>query len=262
MRLKLQLNTPENSIIDFNYHYSLSAAIYKRLRFGSAEFSSFLHDIGFVLKGKNYKLFTFALKFRGKSVNGKYLNFVDNNIILYISSPLIDSFIKNFVSGSFTENSIIINSNGIETTFNITQIESLPQPTFTNNMKFKMLSPLIVSTKQDNGLPYYFKFNDDINEINRILNINLRNKYETINNKNANDKEIKIQWDEEYLKRIRRPEDVTRLISIKPKHKPECKYRANFLPFNISGDTSLIATGYECGFGEKNSMGFGMADTN
>lgn len=33
-------------------------------------------------------------------------------------------------------------------------------------------------------------------------------------------------------------------------------------PFTITGDQRLIKLGYECGFGEKNSMGFGMADTD
>jgi CRISPR-associated endoribonuclease Cas6 len=33
-------------------------------------------------------------------------------------------------------------------------------------------------------------------------------------------------------------------------------------PFTIEGDPELIKVGYECGFGEKNSMGFGMAEVS
>jgi CRISPR-associated endoribonuclease Cas6 len=30
-------------------------------------------------------------------------------------------------------------------------------------------------------------------------------------------------------------------------------------PFTLKGDTELMKIGYEAGYGEKNSMGFGMA---
>jgi len=62
LRLLLTLKADEGNLISFNYHYHLSSAIYKLLQFGSEEFSAFLHDTGFKLNGKSYKLFTFALK--------------------------------------------------------------------------------------------------------------------------------------------------------------------------------------------------------
>ncbi|XQN73916.1 CRISPR-associated endoribonuclease Cas6 [Methanothermococcus sp. Ax23] len=34
--------------------------------------------------------------------------------------------------------------------------------------------------------------------------------------------------------------------------------RCSELVFKVEGDYDLIRFGYECGFGEKNSMGFGM----
>lgn len=63
MRLKLNL-LPENSPhLHVNYNYALSAAIYNLLRFSSKEASEYLHDVGFTIQGKSYKLFSFAIGF-------------------------------------------------------------------------------------------------------------------------------------------------------------------------------------------------------
>lgn len=62
MRLKVHLEAQDDSLT-CNYNYSLSAAIYSYLKLSSPDFAAFLHDIGYTHLGRNYKLFTFALKF-------------------------------------------------------------------------------------------------------------------------------------------------------------------------------------------------------
>ena len=87
MRLKITLKADKGSLISFNYHYHLSAAIYRLLQFGSKEFSAFLHDIGFKLNGKAYKLFTFALRFEKYTNLQNALRLDEPKAFLYISSP-------------------------------------------------------------------------------------------------------------------------------------------------------------------------------
>ena len=48
---------------------------------------------------------------------------------------------------------------------------------------------------------------------------------------------------------------MTRLVDYKG-----IKIRGVVSPFHVIGAPELIHIGYECGFGDKNSMGFGMAD--
>ena len=38
------------------------------------------------------------------------------------------------------------------------------------------------------------------------------------------------------------------------------KIKGIMCPFGVSGSPALIQIGYECGFGDKNSAGFGMAE--
>lgn len=63
MRLKLKLKAKDSpAVIPVNYQYYFSAAVYLLLKFGSPEFSKFLHDQGFNLNGKKFKLFVFGLR--------------------------------------------------------------------------------------------------------------------------------------------------------------------------------------------------------
>lgn len=258
MRLKISLSISELKPISFNYHYQFSSAIYLLLKFGSPEFANFLHDIGYKLNGKQYKLFTFALKFEKYKTTQKEIILESPNVNLFVTSPKIDEFIKNFVIGSFERTFFYISIGGNEYKFLIRNMELLPEPEFKNEMSFTMISPMVLSTvKEANGklLTYYLR-PEDIKDINRILTQNLRNKYRLINNRTSSG-EVKISWDEDYLKRHSR---LTKKITINEYGLSPVDVIGIQAPFKISGDPELIQVGYQCGVGEKNSMGFGMIE--
>lgn len=258
MRLKISLQAKELKPISFNYHYQFSSAIYLLLKFGSPEFSDFLHNNGYKLNGKQYKLFTFAVKFESyRTLNSSILP-TSPNINLTVSSPKIDEFIKNFVIGSFDRTFFYISFAGDENKFLIKNMELLPEPDYADEMKFAMNSPMILSTvKEYNGKlsPYYLRPNE-IEEINRILSQNLRNKYELLYNKKVEGK-VEIEWDKEYLSRNSR---VTKKVTINENGRYPVDVIGILAPFKVKGEKELIKVGYESGFGEKNSMGFGMVE--
>lgn len=258
MRLVLKLSTQSNSSLSLNYHYALSAAIYNLLRFGSPEFSEFLHDIGYQTKGKKYKLFCFALKFEHITIQYGRIKLLKPSASLYITSPLVDDFLKNFVIGSFEEQSIKLNDKSISTEFSIQQIEYVPEITYSSEMKFISLSPIVLSTRREyNGKEQqYFLRPDDHNDINRILTQNLKNKFSALNNQEMDSGDLELNWDKEYLQRHKR---VTKKITINQNGRFPIDVIGIQAPFTLKGDPGLISIGYECGFGEKNSMGFGMA---
>lgn len=267
MRLKLTLKIVGNKQLPLNYNYPLSATIYKLLQFGSPAFSEFLHEIGFQEKGKSYKLFSFALRFNKiPEINNNRFYLKSENVSLFISSPLIDTFIQNFIIGTFENQFIEINYNNINSKFVIEQVESLPAPIFSNTSKFTLLSPLVIATKKEsNGklIPRYFRYYDDINEINRVFNQNLINKYKLVHNKDYQGNGIKFSWDTNYIdKRLAANKKVTKLITVTKKGGIVTNIKANEIPFTLVGDIELIKIGYECGFGSQNSLGFGLADAN
>ncbi len=266
MRVLLKLRAKKDSQLIVNYNYPLSAAIYKFLRFGSKEFSDFLHDIGFKSAGKTYKLFSFALRFDKFKINDQHIHLLEPNASLIISSPLVEQFIQNFIIGTFQEQQIELKQSGIKTIFTVEQIESLPSTFFQDKMKFIMLSPMILSTKQKyNGKlkQYYLRYNDPIDEINHVLNGNLKNKFKLIHDKAYNGKGVKLSWDENYIERMRaKKKRITKKVTIRKGSYLKIDLIGNQLPFEIEGDKDLIKVGYECGFGEKNSLGFGLVETN
>ncbi len=266
MRITIKLKCSPNSRLPINYNYALSAAIYKLLRFGSEDFAEFLHNIGFKNAGKTYKLFSFALRFNKFKIQNQTIHLLEPTAFLIITSPLIEEFIQNFIVGTFAQQKIEIISGEFKTVFYIEQIESLPPISFQNKMKFIMLSPMILSTKQKyNGKlqQYYFRYNDPMEEINRVLNQNLINKSEIIKNKEYSEDGVKIKWDEKYIQRMEaKKKRLTKKITVRKSEQIKIDLIGNQLPFEIEGDTELIKIGYECGFGEKNSLGFGLVETN
>jgi len=290
MRLRLTLKITGTKELPLNYNYPLSAAIYKLLQFGSAEFSEFLHEIGYQEKGKTYKLFSFALRFeKPPKISNNRFYLKSDKIFLIISSPLIESFIKNFVIGTFQNQVIEVVSENIKTILAVEQVETLPEPKFENSMYFTLLSPLVLATKKKsqtrisqidtNGkkqtrisrlslwgidtneklIPRYFRYYDDINEITRVFNQNLMNKYKLIHNSEYDGEPLKFQWDTEYIdKRLNQNKKVTKLIS-STINGNVINIKANEIPFTLEGDVVLMKVGYECGFGSQNSLGFGLA---
>ncbi len=270
MRLKLNLNAESSKpSIPINYNYYFSAAIYLLLKFGSKEFAQFLHDTGFRLDGKKFKLFTFGLELKKYQLKDGLFLLLDPEVKLIISSPMIDTFIQNFLIGSFEKQNLNINYpaclNSFKmagrkdhtTQFTITQVESLPEPEFKEEMNFSLISPLVASTvvdKDGKRLPYYFRYDDK--DLPRVIQKNLIEKYKVIHNKDINIPKFEFRFDPEEIER--RNGKVSKLITIAEGTPQETKIKAIQCGFKIKTDPELIKVGYECGFGEKNSMGFGL----
>ena len=263
MRLKLTLKLANSNLISANYNYSLSSAIYKLLNFGSPEFAEFLHDTGFGLNGKKYKLFSFALRLGKIKIFNDVFKVEQNKVQLFVTSPKLEKFVKSFVIGTLRAQSMEIKANNTLTEFSIEQAELVPEPNFYGKMRFLLLSPLVLTTlKERNGImrQYYYRYNDDIKELEEKFNNNLVNKYKLIYGKEYNGNGIKFYWDEDYIKRKERNgKRIGKRVLITRDINNPISVIAMEAPFFLEGDTSLMKVGYEAGFGEKNSMGFGMA---
>ncbi|NMB80731.1 MAG: CRISPR-associated endoribonuclease Cas6 [Ignavibacteria bacterium] len=256
MRLKISLVADYNKLT-CNFNYSFSAAIYKMLNFGSPEFAAFLHDIGYPELHKNYKLFSFALEFEKFKAIDNELFLISPNVTLYVTSPLIDDFLRNFVIGAFQNNKISITSHYNIIGFSIKQIEALPQPYFTQRMNYRMLSPLVLSTGREyNGeLKQYFLRYTDSEDINRVLTNNLISKYKILRKRDYSGGGLELEWDREYIQRKKR---VSVKITINENALNSVDIIGIRAPFSLRGSPELMEIGYEAGFGEKNSMGFGL----
>jgi len=239
------------------------AAVYKLLGLGSTEFAAFLHNSGYKLNGQKFKLFTFSLKPENAHLFDNSLSLQSPHAKLYLSSTLTDKFFKNLLIGSFEQQRIEIFSENIKTVFLIKNVELLLEENFADKNYFKLASPLVLSKKTNlngNDSKYYFRVEDSIDEINLILNNNLNKKYEVIFNKPYQGNGVSLAWDKDYIESAKRKgKRLSKKTSILKDINNPIEVIGIYCPFYLEGDAELIKVGYDCGFGENNSLGFGMA---
>lgn len=251
MRIKLTLRAKdEGTSIPLNYNYAVSALIYKTIAESSPEFANKLHEKGFVVGEKTFKLFTFSrietkdafVDFRSKRI------FLNNPYIkLQVSSPIAE-FLQNFVFGTFTQKKFRID----KAEFTLDSAETLDEPEITEEMNFRALSPITESIRNNKNETVYLLPKDDWSE---VISRNLQRKYEALYGKILPDAKVEWKWNEDYFADERKQKKAEKLIDIKG-----IKVRGWLAPFSVKGNRELIKLGVETGFGNKNSQGFGMAE--
>lgn len=273
MRIKIRAFSEKAVFIPYNYQYQLSAAIYDLIAKSSGEYAQFLHDTGFQFTKhlrkpatdatdivKTYKLFTFSkLFFTPHHPNQS--GFPDVSGIEFIFATPVPESYKHAVLGIFADNKIRLNLHRQDIFFSVTNVESLPVPVFADEHTFICLSPIAVSTSRTNSngkreqhfLDYLqpeerLKFEENIQQ-------NLIRKYKVLTGKTIrHSQRFAFSFDMDYI--VRRQGQISKLIHF----KDDIKIKAFEAPFTIKARPELIQTGYDCGFGEKNSDGFGCVE--
>ena len=153
MRIKLTLNHPPNSILPINYAYPISAMIYKMLQKADPVFSQWLHEHGWGEDGKKYKLFTFdKLTPTYFKIQGDRFILVEGPTYLTLSF-LMDEALGHFIQGLFHEQRFGLGDKRNQTDFEVVSVDILPKIIFSERMKFKLKTPLVISSK-DEGSRY------------------------------------------------------------------------------------------------------------
>ena len=265
MRVKLILRPSRKfTKIPINYQYQLSAVIYRILSHASPEYSLWLHEQGYSTpQGKPVKLFVFSkLYIPGvKSENGALIarNYPPCN--LHIESPMLEDFVQNFVIGLFSSQEISIRSHYGTATFSVQQVETLPEPEFKEKMKFKCLSPVVVSVSEEvegKISEHYYRPLEP--ELTAAIRKNLISKYETVYRRLPENDDLIFKPDMDYIRRRGGQEKISKLIRIKEGTPEETRVKAFECPFYLQGSTELMRIAYQCGIGQRNSMGFGMVE--
>ena len=249
MRMKIIADIGEKLTFPINYNYQLTGVIYRFLAESNAEYASFLHNEGYLAGQKRFKLFTFSqLMAKHRRINGRTIHF-SSPLIWYISSP-IASFLRHFADTLLNEGRLFLGDHSL----GIREVQVLRLPRFQREMRFRCLSPIVMSTVQQRGgqRSMYYCLPDDP-AFSKLIRQNLIRKYEAIHGRAPHDDTLTFVFDKDYIDRRRGR--VTRLVDYKG-----IKIKGVMCPFRVSGSPALIQTGYECGFGDKNSAGFGMVE--
>jgi CRISPR-associated endoribonuclease Cas6 len=258
MRLKIRLLYESSLPFDLplNYNHKLTANIYRLFSKSSKNYSDFLHDKGFIINGKHLKLFTFSRLFPRKyEIKDHYLSILSPQIDWYFST-IIDKSIEHIVKGIFSDEYLIFNSNGKNIELKFSQIIAEPEIEFTDESKFKCLSPINVnSNKRKEDLDYF----TDTDLFREELYNNLRTKYQLIYDKPiGRDIPFEFEFLPEYL--FKKENKISDSLQYITRDGKIIYIKGFFAPFRIKCDPRLIKIGYACGFGMRNSAGFGMVE--
>lgn len=240
-RLKISLSSKGTNLkIPYNYNHIISAVIYNKI--ADLDLASQLHS------SKDYKFFTFSQLFVSQRKNlSNYMISHDGKFNFFISSPN-DYLIKSLVEGYLEVPEVIFMGKNLR----VEQVELLKKPEIKKRMKMRTLSPLIARTQKEmDGKLKTWDLNPNDLKFYENLQNNLLKKY------------IKFHGDydgDTYVKIVPQLNSIKRKRITVPKKGQETHHRCFLMKFEIEADKRLVEFAYDCGLGEKNSMGFGMVD--
>lgn len=255
MRLRIEFELQREMLIPIDHQYALSGLVYRLLGASDAEYARFLHDEGYKPepeRAKRFKLFTFsslrAPKSRRQQI-GDRLRLAPGPVEWLLSSGL-DDFLYHSASGLLSAGQTVCVGPHALT---IREVAALPEPQFSRQMKFTCLSPIVASCALPDGRTHYMRPTEG-EAISSAVRNNVMQKHRVLHGAPPEDDALTLTFDSGYLS--------------DPKHRGTRKTRIGngidvvgaFAPFTLTGSPELIRTGYLCGLGEKNGMGFWMAE--
>ena len=249
MRIQILADVGDGITLPINYNYQLAGVIYRFLAESDPEYASFLHNEGYAVAEKRFKLFTFSqLMAERRRITGATIHF-GSTLTWYVSSP-VERFLSHFADTLLTEGRLSIGQHELR----IRDVTVPRIPRFQSEMYFRCLSPIVMTTVRewDGKQAMHYCLPDDP-ALSALIRQNLIRKHEAIHGRPPHDDTLTFRYDENYINK--RQGRVTRLADYKG-----IKIRGVLCPFRVSGSVALIQTGYECGFGDKNSAGFGMVE--
>jgi len=164
---------------------------------------------------------------------------IKGNVYFEFSSPKKEIVIA-LVNGLLEKAEVeIANAN-----FALSSIEVLKEKEIGDKENFITLSPISVTTvKGSNGYRKIVDLYPDEPKFYENLRKNLIKKYKLLYGKEPENKELEIEVIKAKPKRIKIKNTYHRCVE---------------MVFKARGSKELLNIGYEAGFGERNSMGFGM----
>ena len=249
VRIKILADVGDGLTLPINYNHLLTGVIYRFLAESNPEYASFLHNEGYLAAEKRFKLFTFSqLMAERRRIAGDKIHF-RSTLTWYVSSP-VEQFLSHFADTLLTEGQLSLGHRELQ----IKDVTIPRVPRFQSEMRFRCLSPIVMTTSRERDgkrVMHYCMPDDPV--LSDLIRQNLMRKHEAIHGRDPYDDTLSFAFDKAYIDR--RQGRVTRLVDYKG-----IKIKGVMCPFRVSGSPSLIQIGYECGFGDKNSAGFGMAE--
>lgn len=239
MRIEIHFHQQNPIAIPIQYNHIIQAMIYSWIE--DEHYSRFIHDQGYQLNEKTYKLFTFS---RMKGVykldrNSRKIIF-DRDMSLIISSAS-EEFLNYLLSSILLENNEL-NIGGAKV--RISSIKIKEAAAFFNKTRIYTLSPCTAYTTLENKQTRFYNPFDY--EFSEYIKNNLINKYEAYYGEKPQNSDFSIK-----------PVGAVKLAKVNYKNFHILAYNCEM---EMEGSEELQKMAYDAGIGGKNSAGFGCIE--
>lgn len=235
MRIEIKLK-PENknAIVPFNYNDEIHDQLLEKIFLAAPDLAEVLQT-----EYKDYFTFSRIMIREREIIPDKGIKVLSDDISLYVSSSLTE-IIKAIAEG-FISNPILKVG---EATFSMADIKILREPKIRDGTLFSTLSPIVVRTAkfEDNKVKIWDLYPNNEGFQDKLRKIMLT-KFSEINGRFPEDTDFHL--------------DVIKFKPVRIK-VGKTYYRGSLMVFRYYGSKEIAKFGYENGFGDKTSYGFGM----
>lgn len=241
-------------MLPVDYQYYIGAWIYHILGTADKSFAEFLHGQGYRDGNKQFKLFNYSPLDFGKAILRKERNLFEikvDRLTLGISF-LMPEAAETFILGLFQNRQVYLGDsfNGLD--LGVAQIERLPNTEPTETMRYRALSPVVLSFQYP-GCSYASYLSPEDETYAGLLHNHFRNKYQSIPNAAPLPDPFPFRFT-----LIGPPR--SKLVTIKQGTPEQSKIRGYLFDFELTAPPELHHMIFSCGAGEKNSLGFGWCE--
>ncbi len=257
MRLSIEVRAAQDGMLCWDYRYAVTAWIYRVLGRVVPDYAAFLHQHGYQLdQRRRTRLFTFAFRvWRARASAAGLMLTRSSRGRLVLSSPMQDDFVRAVTEAILLEPRIEIAVGPYRARWLVERVEAVPPPPLGDRVTAWLLSPVVVSVP---GSPYpqYLRALDE--RVPHLLRQNALKKFRLVTGISSA-VALSVRVDRAFVERHggEQSRRISSLHRIKPGSPDETAVRAFTAPLLLEGDPQVIAVLYDCGIGEKNSMGFG-----
>jgi len=239
MRLLLEFNSEKEFVVPIDYNYQIQGFLYKSI---SPKLARILHDKGFPVGKRNFKLFTFS------RLLGDYeINKTDGSIkflppFRLAVNSVLNEFIQELAEELLRRKTVRIASQRIS----LSSAEVADSAIDRDKVKIKMLSPVTIysTLSHPDGRKKTYYYSPFESEFSHLISENVRKKFKA------------------YHKKTPRGDISLAPLKVNSGNQKIVSYKGTIIKgwtgiYELSGDRELMKMAYDAGLGGKNSQGFG-----
>lgn len=239
MRIEIFLNHETPVAVPIQYNHIMQAIIYSWIK--DERYSKFIHDKGYQVDEKMFKLFTFSRisgMYRMDKESRKIVFYKDMRITISSASDEMIGYLLNSV---LLENEVLNIGGAIA---RISRIDVKESPVFSETTKIYTMSPCAVYTTLENKQTRFYNPFDY--EFSEYIRNNLLHKYEAFYGRQPDDTRFEIK-----------PIGAVKMAKVNYKDFHILAYNCEM---EMKGGEELQKMAYAAGIGGKNSQGFGCIE--